>query len=56
MGILFNVLAVFFIGWPSMVVGYIATAIKAGYLTGAHFYNAHESAAIDKFCKKEITE
>ena len=47
-----NVLSVLFFGWPSLVIGYIATAIKSGFDTGVDLYNRHEVAAIDKFVKK----
>lgn len=49
MGILLNVLAVVFLGWPALVVGYLVAAIKNGYLVGVHIYGKHEDEALHKF-------
>ena len=46
---LLAVLAVIFLGWPALIVGYAAGAIKSGFLIGVFLYDKHEEEAIDKF-------
>ena len=47
----FNILAVIFIGWPSVVAGYLWSAASSGWSTGCFLYQRHEDAAIRKFTK-----
>ncbi|WP_157979258.1 hypothetical protein [Rhodoferax ferrireducens] len=39
--------------FPAMLVGYIFHAITTGFADGVFLYEAHEDAAIAKFCKEE---
>lgn len=47
-----NLLAVTFIGWPAVIVGYLWSAAASGWSTGAFLYERHEAAAIKKFVKE----
>ena len=46
-------LAFFFVGWPSLIAGYVWAAICSGWKTGAFMHQHHEDAAIDKWRRKE---
>jgi hypothetical protein len=44
-----NVLALVFVGYPCLAVGYVVAAAVSGFRTGAYFYDKHEDAAIKRF-------
>jgi hypothetical protein len=49
MGVLLNVLVVIVLEWPAQVIGYMVTALKRGYSTGAYLHDLHEKEALNKF-------
>lgn len=46
-----NAVVMITLGWPSLVVGYLAAAIKDGFTTGAFLYGRHCDAVIRKFVR-----
>ena len=47
-----NILSVTFIGWPSLVAGYLWSAASSGWSTGHFLYQRHEDEAIRKFTRE----
>ena len=47
-----NILSVTFIGWPSLVAGYLWSAASSGWSTGCCLYQSHEDEAVRKFIKE----
>ena len=48
-----HIMAVVLFGWPALIVGYIWKTIVSGFKSGTFICKRHETAAINKFTKKQ---
>lgn len=48
-----NPILTFFVGWPMLVVGYLAGAAWSGLQIGRSTFDRHEVDCINKFIRKD---